>query len=87
MSILMGKLSSEIRLIMSQDLTAGKWDLDGTLEQEVVTTECASTTRTPPPCKANLFTDCMLATRGLAMEALALCIVNRVIHILHVTDE
>lgn len=50
-SILVGKLPSEIRLIVSREMTAGKWDLDGVmkiLEREVVARERASTTGTPP---------------------------------------
>ena len=49
-SILMNKLPSEIRLIMSRETTAGKWDLDGVmkiLEREVEARERASTTGTP----------------------------------------
>ena len=48
--ILMNKLPSEIRLIVSRETAAGKWDLDGVmkiLEQGVEARELASTTRTP----------------------------------------
>ena len=51
-SLLVNKLPSEIRLIISRKATSGTLDLDGilkTLEQEVEARECASATRQPVP--------------------------------------
>ena len=50
-SVLVSKLPSQIRLIVSREMTAGKWDLDlvmKILEWEVVARERTSTTGTPP---------------------------------------
>ena len=48
----MNKLPSEIRLIVSRETTAGKWDLDGVmkiLEREVEARERASAVSYIPP--------------------------------------
>ena len=49
-SVLVNKLPPEIRLIVSREMTAGRWDLDGVmkiLEREVDARERASSTGTP----------------------------------------
>ena len=49
--VLVSKLPSQIHFIVSREMGAEKWDLNGVmkvLEWEVVARECASTTGTPP---------------------------------------
>lgn len=92
-SVLVNKLPSELRLIVSREITTGRWDLDGVmkiLEREVEARERASTTgvsgaprKTQPrtPTGAALLTSNSASRNGGPV----VCIVDKVTHPLHVT--